>query len=151
MSEWIDLLDSANHTFDNTISGLSASTVRTALNEIVVNGAWADGTTVTYWGLTSQTPTYSATITIALDSGQQVVYTMTGNSTITLSSTMTNLQATFVLDTGGFTPTWAAAMNVSEPEGGHNWTASTNDIYLVNVVKQGSNWYIVETPMTTPA
>ena len=150
MSEWIDLLDSANHTYDNTTSGLTALTTKAAVDEIVT-GAWINGTTLTYWGLTSQTPAYSATITIDLDSGQQVVYTMTGDSTITLSSTMTNLQATFVLDTGGFTPTWAAAMNVSEPEGGHNWTASTNDIYLVNVVKQGSNWYIVETPMTTPA
>jgi len=115
--------------------------------EALPGGGWTDGTTITYWGLTSQTPTYSATITIDLDSGQQVVYTMTGNSTITLSSTMTNTQATFILDTGGFTPTWAAAMSVSEPEGGHDWSASTDDVYLVHVVKQGSNWYIAETPM----
>lgn len=37
MAYWFDLLDSASHSYDNTTSGLTASTVKLALDEIAAN------------------------------------------------------------------------------------------------------------------
>jgi hypothetical protein len=42
MSSWVDVLDSKNHTYDNTTSGLTADTTKKAIDEIAGKNITAD-------------------------------------------------------------------------------------------------------------
>ena len=118
MSEWIDLLDSENHTFDNTASGLTATTVKTALDEIVASpGSWTDGILVAYAKDELQT---GAAATYAAVDGVTVKATLTASGTINLTTPAIasgeSISFTVILNSGGFIPTFnvnSAALDFS--------------------------------------
>ena len=107
---------------------------------------WSEGSTITDWGLTEAPEGGSgAAFTWDLDDGHICEITMTQDATITISSTAGhgNLEAKLILNTAGFTPTFAwAGMTLMQPSGGFDW--STGGTYEVSITKVGTRVLIAE-------
>ncbi len=112
-------------------------------------GGWTNGTTIGYWNLTRQDlGNVTGTANVDLDNGAVITATMTGVTTFTFSSSagMTNMPFWLLLNTGGFSPTFAYTGKTVHDPADVSWSGSTANIYSVafmmigNDVDYSQNW-----------